>query len=150
MIRRPPRSTLFPYTTLFRSVVLGLAVVVGDAPLRGDPPAALEPVEGGVEGALTDEEGAVGSLLDPLRHVVAVPGAPAQGLEDEEIEGAAEEIGVEVVHGPESSVFPLPRKGKGRLLRATVGARVELMTLPAEGLVRCLRIYDVLGEDIAN
>src|SRR5689334_23965173 len=23
MIRRPPRSTLFPYTTLFRSVVLG-------------------------------------------------------------------------------------------------------------------------------
>src|SRR5690349_22885239 len=35
MIRRPPRSTLFPYTTLFRSIVgkafgfLGLAVVVG-------------------------------------------------------------------------------------------------------------------------
>src|SRR2546430_8977911 len=26
MIRRPPRSTLFPYTTLFRSWVLGLAV----------------------------------------------------------------------------------------------------------------------------
>src|SRR2546425_8353639 len=25
MIRRPPRSTLFPYTTLFRSVVLGMA-----------------------------------------------------------------------------------------------------------------------------
>src|SRR2546430_5831079 len=25
MIRRPPRSTLFPYTTLFRSVVKGLA-----------------------------------------------------------------------------------------------------------------------------
>src|SRR3989442_15084745 len=28
MIRRPPRSTLFPYTTLFRSVGVGL---VGDA-----------------------------------------------------------------------------------------------------------------------
>src|SRR3712207_7414692 len=26
MIRRPPRSTLFPYTTLFRSVALGVAV----------------------------------------------------------------------------------------------------------------------------
>src|SRR3712207_7359736 len=26
MIRRPPRSTLFPYTTLFRSHVLGLRV----------------------------------------------------------------------------------------------------------------------------
>src|SRR3712207_7827755 len=27
MIRRPPRSTLFPYTTLFRSAELGLVVV---------------------------------------------------------------------------------------------------------------------------
>src|SRR3989454_2149609 len=26
MIRRPPRSTLFPYTTLFRSVAMGLAM----------------------------------------------------------------------------------------------------------------------------
>src|SRR5260370_4727690 len=25
MIRRPPRSTLFPYTTLFRSIVVGLS-----------------------------------------------------------------------------------------------------------------------------
>src|SRR5262245_62608778 len=28
MIRRPPRSTLFPYTTLFRSLEIVLAVVV--------------------------------------------------------------------------------------------------------------------------
>src|SRR3712207_7197154 len=28
MIRRPPRSTLFPYTTLFRSVPLGIAILV--------------------------------------------------------------------------------------------------------------------------
>src|SRR3712207_7570136 len=28
MIRRPPRSTLFPYTTLFRSLVPGVGVVV--------------------------------------------------------------------------------------------------------------------------
>src|SRR3712207_8036260 len=28
MIRRPPRSTLFPYTTLFRSVVVARGVVV--------------------------------------------------------------------------------------------------------------------------
>src|SRR5258708_28712110 len=26
MIRRPPRSTLFPYTTLFRSQILGAAI----------------------------------------------------------------------------------------------------------------------------
>src|SRR2546422_4088399 len=34
MIRRPPRSTLFPYTTLFRSVVapVGGLVVLADVP----------------------------------------------------------------------------------------------------------------------
>src|SRR3712207_7722039 len=34
MIRRPPRSTLFPYTTLFRSVVLS-AVGILTVPDRG-------------------------------------------------------------------------------------------------------------------
>src|SRR5687768_4575437 len=29
MIRRPPRSTLFPYTTLFRSIAIGMARLVG-------------------------------------------------------------------------------------------------------------------------
>src|SRR5260370_2172504 len=29
MIRRPPRSTLFPYTTLFRSSLVTLIIVVG-------------------------------------------------------------------------------------------------------------------------
>src|SRR3712207_9245469 len=28
MIRRPPRSTLFPYTTLFRSYVLGILIAM--------------------------------------------------------------------------------------------------------------------------
>src|SRR5436190_18567510 len=38
MIRRPPRSTLFPYTTLFRSwgiVGAGVSTVVGYAALAG-------------------------------------------------------------------------------------------------------------------
>src|SRR2546422_1733265 len=30
MIRRPPRSTLFPYTTLFRSVTMSKIVIVDD------------------------------------------------------------------------------------------------------------------------
>src|SRR2546430_7334702 len=30
MIRRPPRSTLFPYTTLFRSAHLGVKAVLAD------------------------------------------------------------------------------------------------------------------------
>src|SRR2546422_7566869 len=42
MIRRPPRSTLFPYTTLFRSPVAGVQPgeggrLRGDGPDHGDP-----------------------------------------------------------------------------------------------------------------
>src|SRR5688572_32125578 len=36
MIRRPPRSTLFPYTTLFRSSSLCFALVFRRARPRGD------------------------------------------------------------------------------------------------------------------
>src|SRR3712207_7298825 len=47
MIRRPPRSTLFPYTTLFRSVVAGHALpaqedlVLQGGHQRGDHRAAV-------------------------------------------------------------------------------------------------------------
>src|SRR5260221_13818716 len=53
MIRRPPRSTLFPYTTLFRSLRVGLGAGVpvflhwcgnawpDNARLPGGPPAAV-------------------------------------------------------------------------------------------------------------
>src|SRR3989442_2205883 len=34
MIRRPPRSTLFPYTTLFRSVIDGAVLRRGEVRLR--------------------------------------------------------------------------------------------------------------------
>src|SRR4051794_41703195 len=34
MIRRPPRSTLFPYTTLFRSWLTGATTVVLPLPMR--------------------------------------------------------------------------------------------------------------------
>src|SRR2546430_14434906 len=37
MIRRPPRSTLFPYTTLFRSERLASRVLYTDASLRAGP-----------------------------------------------------------------------------------------------------------------
>src|SRR2546429_4207786 len=36
MIRRPPRSTLFPYTTLFRSAFSGF-VALRQAPLQAEP-----------------------------------------------------------------------------------------------------------------
>src|SRR2546427_3451131 len=37
MIRRPPRSTLFPYTTLFRSLTGALAVALFDRQIRKGP-----------------------------------------------------------------------------------------------------------------
>src|SRR3989442_7750417 len=47
MIRRPPRSTLFPYTTLFRSVVLGAFTQVRAAAAQMLQP----PVDGLFDGA---------------------------------------------------------------------------------------------------
>src|SRR3712207_7416743 len=56
MIRRPPRSTLFPYTTLFRSVV----------------------VPDQVEEALVARQGAAGvQPLQPQRELVGEPGVGA-------------------------------------------------------------------------
>src|SRR2546422_7083665 len=42
MIRRPPRSTLFPYTTLFRSVEAGLSRMYAGIHYRFDIEAAQE------------------------------------------------------------------------------------------------------------
>src|SRR2546427_9022669 len=38
MIRRPPRSTLFPYTTLFRSAIAGAAMDLEPAGVEIDQP----------------------------------------------------------------------------------------------------------------
>src|SRR2546430_15023009 len=80
MIRRPPRSTLFPYTTLFRSNL---------APLRAGGLRQLD-----VEGALRDSQdsdalGARGRVAERVRgldHDVEVPGldvSPEVGVTDE-------------------------------------------------------------------
>src|SRR5438132_10038115 len=47
MIRRPPRSTLFPYTTLFRSHRSRLRGPPGDRGLLGGRAEALHPVRDG-------------------------------------------------------------------------------------------------------
>src|SRR3712207_8395492 len=66
MIRRPPRSTLFPYTTLFRSALAALEVAVrgrGAALLRREAvgvhgeahgAAGLAPVEAGLDEDLVE------------------------------------------------------------------------------------------------
>src|SRR3712207_9499513 len=61
MIRRPPRSTLFPYTTLFRSRLL-----LGDAGLgrhQGVQPLPLGVREGAVGDAPTDQAADLGRPL---------------------------------------------------------------------------------------
>src|SRR2546427_9454041 len=45
MIRRPPRSTLFPYTTLFRSTVNPYGLIYGAAELSTDHLPVLDPIK---------------------------------------------------------------------------------------------------------
>src|SRR2546422_3254954 len=61
MIRRPPRSTLFPYTTLFRSGVVLEVASLGGTPRAGiakaeDHTPRLPPVLGGRLPAETDRK----------------------------------------------------------------------------------------------
>src|SRR3712207_8569453 len=70
MIRRPPRSTLFPYTTLFRSAEDGDDHVVGDGVDAlghlDDPVVVLDRAGLGLDHALDDVDD-VGLLLGRLR-----------------------------------------------------------------------------------
>src|SRR3989454_10998485 len=52
MIRRPPRSTLFPYTTLFRSLLLGHHLRGDGAPGHHVPGPVRHRAHGGLDGAV--------------------------------------------------------------------------------------------------
>src|SRR3712207_9193240 len=58
MIRRPPRSTLFPYTTLFRSWQVTWAL----------PRAVPDSVDGGVDGAPAGDARAWGGVVRSEEH----------------------------------------------------------------------------------
>src|SRR2546429_5940320 len=59
MIRRPPRSTLFPYTTLFRSLISTLNELLKGLDEAGSG-GAIGTVVDNVLGGLLDENGALG------------------------------------------------------------------------------------------
>src|SRR3712207_1021659 len=87
MIRRPPRSTLFPYTTLFRSVD-DRRLVLGDDDLAG----LAQQAQVGVlqlEADLLADDRATGEDGDVLEHGLATV-TEAGGLDGDRLEGAAD------------------------------------------------------------
>src|SRR5256886_5089072 len=94
MIRRPPRSTLFPYTTLFRSALALVVMAVGQgmatAPSTGAIVVSLPLDKAGVGSAINDTTREVGGALgvavfgsvlvsryhlDVAHHVAGLPAA---------------------------------------------------------------------------
>src|SRR3712207_8435135 len=59
MIRRPPRSTLFPYTTLFRSVQTLVKNYFGKEPSKGVNPDEVVAVGAAIQGAILNKESGV-------------------------------------------------------------------------------------------
>src|SRR5687768_14779745 len=75
MIRRPPRSTLFPYTTLFRSEAAG--ALRRTLPRRADRADAGR--RGGAGGAQPAHDGAAGAGAGVSRRSACVDGSIARG-----------------------------------------------------------------------
>src|SRR6266496_5037611 len=110
MIRRPPRSTLFPYTTLFRSRAeeaewqTGGAWPVGHV-VRGEgqAPGEQPDVETQLAGALVqdvlllgeqiDEQRGQLALAQPVRDLAVAPAAPAAAAAVREHDDALRVVG---------------------------------------------------------
>src|SRR2546422_10290932 len=109
MIRRPPRSTLFPYTTLFRSRVLALACG-GDDPARLDLPDRVRGLHQAAEGLERHNEtaahGAAHAAGPEIAHVVLLTDAG-------ELAGEAE-----------GEAVRRDRAGRGEIGRASCRERV--------------------------
>src|SRR5258708_31822501 len=92
MIRRPPRSTLFPYTTLFRSLIFAqnhlershfptalnddithsLTMDVGKEGCKGYPPSAHPAITGSVVTlGLSTHQFSTGAFYLPVHHLIA-------------------------------------------------------------------------------
>src|SRR2546426_8068957 len=104
MIRRPPRSTLFPYTTLFRSDREWISAEIGSA---GDLDVVGHAVEGqgrtecvggpgGADGTRMDISDLVSSDGDFCRHVNQGPEGRQPGIMEREHFDAAERAAVDL------------------------------------------------------
>src|SRR3712207_1753101 len=91
MLRRPPRSTLFPYTTLFRSFTLALVLLVGAGLLvrsfvsllrveRGFDPHNVLAVTIQSWGYYPTPERRAGFVREATERLAALPGVQAAGM----------------------------------------------------------------------
>src|SRR2546425_8945329 len=108
MIRRPPRSTLFPYTTLFRSVLPDL-----DEPEDGGRRAVIKHGRGGLDEPLPAKEvvRAPGEKVDVLRLVAPEAGDRRVGVLTLVVE-VDQDVDVLVIGGAEAEHIE-GEKGQG-------------------------------------
>src|SRR5690242_18908034 len=79
-------------------VEFGAAVVLGLAPGRGQPAVAFHAMQGGEERPGLDLEDAAGHQADAAGDAESVELAAVEGAEDEEVEGALEEVHIECLY----------------------------------------------------
>ena len=81
-------------TELGERVVACAPIVFGGLPIALDPAAVLESLERRIERALIDVEASVGDLLDAKSDAPPVHGFEGEGFQDEEVDAAAEGVGL--------------------------------------------------------
>src|SRR5262245_54397107 len=101
-------------------VELRAARVLRLQPCAVEPARALEPLERGQQRARVDLEHAARDLLDPPRDAEAVHRLKAEGLQNEHVERALDDVGVRLVHGPTLRRFILVVKMWRSLAEAAV------------------------------
>src|SRR4029450_12333572 len=80
-------------TGLCQPIETRAPIVFGRAPVGGDPALPFQPLQRRVQRSLLDLEDVTGKLTDSLRDRPAVERFERDGLEDQEIDGALNEIG---------------------------------------------------------
>src|SRR5580700_5693396 len=74
------------------TVVLGLAFIFRFAPFTGDPALVFQPVERGIERALLNLQAVFRNLLDAQQNAVAMQRAERDGLEDQHVQSALQQV----------------------------------------------------------
>ena len=117
-------------------VVLGPPVVLGRVPGRLEPAGFFEPMQGRKQRAGLRREGAAGQLRDAGRHAEPVQLAGAERLEDQEIEGALQEIAREAdVFISSSDTGVCARSYRMSIGRGTCAILLGVIPTPAQAAV---------------